>query len=171
MAGHAEAAIRLAILNHPQTFGLTTAEVNPMLLYVQRSIEQGESHGSVELWKHCFDLVNTTLHHKVIEVFTGLSVVQGEAQAAAIAAESNDEAEPEPERKPESARRTTSRRSSGNSRVIGSPGRELSTNQLRYMGYLIRQLGDVPDYSIIAKLSQKEATLRIKELEAKVNGR
>jgi hypothetical protein len=166
---HAEDSIKLAILNHPQTFGLAPSEVNPMLMFVQLCIEQGATHGSVELWKYCFDAVNETLHHKVVEVFTGLSVIQGKAQDAAIAAESCDE--PEPASKPEPVRKACNGKPAGKGNVIGSPGRELSTKQLRYLGYLIRQTGEEPDYSIISKLSQKEATLRIKDLEAKVNAR
>lgn len=172
MARHAEDAIKLAILNHPQTFGLTQAEVNPMLLYVQRRIEQGEEHGTAETWKLYFDAVNATLHNKVVEVFTGLSVIQGKAQEQAVAAEVTNEAEPEPERKPEPVRKTGNGKPAGNGRVIGSPGRELSVKQLRYLGYLYRQLGEEPDYkNDIGNLSQSQATMRIKELEAKVNGR
>lgn len=171
MPRHAEDAIKLAILNHPQTFGLAPSEVNPMLMFVQLCIEQGATHGSVELWKYCFDAVNETLHHKVVEVFTGLSVIQGKVQDAAIAAESYEEVEPEPASKPEPVRKTGNGKPACNGTVIGSPGRELSTKQLRYLGYLIRQTGEEPDYSIISKLSQKEATLRIKDLEAKVNAR
>lgn len=171
MPRHAEDAIKLAILNHPQTFGLAPAEVNPMLMFVQLCIEQGATHGSVELWKYCFDAVNETLHHKVVEVFTGLSVVHSKAQDAAIAAESEDEVVPEPQAAPPPARKSGNGKPTGNGNVIGSPGRELSVKQLRYLGFLIRQNGEEPDYTIISKLSQKEATLRIKDLEAKVNAR
>lgn len=171
MPRHAEDAIKLAILNHPQTFGLAPSEVNPMLMFTQLCIEQGATHSSVELWKYCFDAVNETLHHKVVEVFTGLSIVQGKAQDAAIATESEEQVEPEPQPAPQPARKTGNGKPAGNGNVIGSPGRELSTKQLRYLGYLIRQTGEEPDYSIISKLSQKEATLRIKDLEAEVSAR
>lgn len=165
----AEDAIKLAILNHPQTFGLTQAEVNPMLMYVQRSIESGSEHATAETWKQCFEAVNTTLHHKVVEVFTGLSIVNGKAQDAAIAAEELED-EPEPEAKPQPPKKSGNGKPAGNGGVIGSPGRELSVKQLRYLGYLLRQNGEEPDYSVISKLSQKEATLRIKDLEVKVKG-
>ena len=166
----AEDAIKLAILNHPQTFGLAPSEVNPMLMFVQHCIEQGAPHNSVELWKHCFDAVNETLHHKIVEVFTGLSVVQSKALDSAIAAESEDDV-PEPQPAPAPTRKSSNGKPAGNGVVIGSPGRELSIKQLRYLGYLIRQSGEEPDYSIISKFTQKEATLRIKDLEAKVNAR
>lgn len=142
-----------------------------MLIFVQLCIEQGATHGSVELWRYCFDAVNETLHHKVVEVFTGLSIVQGKAQDAAITAESEEQVEPEPKTAPQPVRKTGNGKHAGNGTVIGSPGRELSTKQLRYLGYLIQQNGEEPDYTIISKLSQKEATLRIKDLEAKVNAR
>ena len=169
----AEDAIKLAILNHPQTFGLTAEEVNPMLMYVQHRIENGSGQGSVELWKYCFDAVNETLHLKVVEVFTGLSVVQSKVQVAAISLvepEPQDEPQPEPEARPAPARKSGNGKPAGNGGVIGSPGRELSTKQLRYLGYLTRQAGEEPDYTVISKLSQKEATLRIKALEASVKG-
>ena len=167
----AEDAIKLAILNHPQTFGLAPSEVNPMLMFTQLCIEQGATHGAVELWKYCFDAVNETLHQKIVEVFTGLSIVQGKAQDAAIAAESIEDVVPEPASKPEPVRKGGNGKPAGNGTVIGNPGRELSTKQLRYLGFLIRQTGEEPDYTIISKLSQKEATLRIKDLEGKVNAR
>jgi hypothetical protein len=168
----AEDAIKLSILNHPQTFGLAPSEVNPMLMFVQHCIEQGAPHNSVELWKHCFDAVNETLHQKIVEVFTGLSVIQGKAQDAAIAAESGDEVAQEPQPTPAAlTRKSGNGKQAGNGVVIGSPGRELSVKQLRYLGYLIRQSGEEPDYSIISRFTQKEATLRIKDLEAKVNAR
>ncbi len=167
----AEDAIKLAILNHPQTFGLAASEVNPMLMFVQHCIEQEVPQSSVELWKHCFDAVNETLHHKIVEVFTGLSVVHSKAQDAAITAESEEEVTPEPQAAPPPPRKSGNGKPAGNGTVIGSPGRELSTKQLRYLGYLTRQAGEEPDYTYISKLSQKEATLRIKDLEAKVNAR
>jgi hypothetical protein len=171
----AEDAIKLAILNHPQTFGLTQAEVNPMLMFVQHCIEHGDEKGPVELWKLCFEVVNTTLHQKVVEVFTGLSVVQSKAQASAVSlvepelqSESEPEPEPQPDKGPAPSRKNGNGKAAGNGSVIGSPARELSTKQLRYLGYLTRQAGEEPDYTVISKLSQKEATLRIKALEANV---
>ena len=71
----------------------------------------------------------------------------------------------EPDSKPKPGRREAA----GEEEIKGNPGRELTHKQLRYMGYLHRQLGEEPDYSVISKMSQKQATMRIKELEAKIN--
>jgi hypothetical protein len=165
----AEDAIKLAILNHPDTFGLTAVEVNPMLMFTKHRIEEGVELGEVELWLQCFEAVNTTLHLKVVEVFSGLSVLQSKVQESAIAAEPG-EPTPEPKNEPAPSKKSGSSKPAGNGDNIGSSGRELSVKQLRYLGYLTRQAGEEPDYTVISKLSQKEATLRIKDLEAKVKG-
>jgi hypothetical protein len=47
-------------------------------------------------------------------------------------------------------------------------GDKLTVKQLRYMGFLYRKLGVEPDYSVISILTQGQATMRIKELEQRV---
>lgn len=167
-----ENAIKLAILNHPQTFGLTEAEVNPMLGFVQHCMEHGEEKGPVELWRLYFEAVNTTLHKKVVEVFTGLSAMQGRAQDAAIAAESGNEAAPEPQPSPSPAGNSGNGELAGNAGASGASSGKLTPAQLRKIGFLLHQLGKTPDYkNDISLLSRSQATQRIKDLEAKVNAR
>lgn len=62
-------------------------KTSPKQLLAQLFIEQGATHGLLELWKYSFYAVNGTLHHKVVEDFTGLSVIQGRAQGVCLAAE------------------------------------------------------------------------------------
>ena len=47
--------------------------------------------------------------------------------------------------------------------TYGEP--KVSVKQLRYIGYLQRQLDEEPDYKEIAELTLKQATMRIRELE------
>jgi hypothetical protein len=46
---------------------------------------------------------------------------------------------------------------------------KVTPKQVRYLGYLQHQLNEKPDYKEIGKLTQKQATLRIKDLEKEVN--
>ena len=162
-----ENAIRVAILYKPELFGLVPEDINPMLMYVNRCLEEGDEYVQDDAWQHCFNAVNTTLHEKVVEVLTGLAVVQNTTQKNAIAEHSEEDVPAKPS---SSKSKSSKHKSVADSEIKGSPGRELSHKQLRYMGYLHRQLGEEPDYTVISKLSQKAATLRIKELEARVKG-
>ena len=168
MAREVENSIKLAILSCPQCFGLTAAEVNPLLMRLQQVMEFGDPESLSEDWQRCCSEVNTTLHQKVAEI---LSV-------APKAKSQGSQSEPQPEtrnRQRHTKSGATDARSpakpAGPARAPSEPQRELSVKQLRYLGYLIRQTGEEPDYTINSKLSQKEATLRIKDLEAKVNAR
>ncbi len=158
MSVSTEDAIRIAILNHPETFGLSQMDVNPLLLFALRSAEEEEGHTGADDAAHCFELCQANLHRKAIEL---LSVVKLVRNIAVIATE--------PER--ELAKAVAVEGSNGHHEAtsVAVIADKLTTKQLRYMGYLYRQLGEEPDYKTdIARLSQTQATMRIKDLEKRL---
>jgi len=165
-----ETSVRIAVLTEPRFFGLSKAEVNPMLLYLLRKDDPAYSEqGVAELWKLCFDAVNATLHEKVVEFFSAVSKCQGELEyiTNAAATESQpQEQQPTPPKQSAKAKGNSKDAEAGN----GSRGEKLTVKQLRYLGYLIRKLGEEPDYKDISTLTQGQATMRIKELEQRVSG-
>lgn len=168
MQQSAEDAVRIAILAEPSAFGLTASDTNPMLLYQLRKGDPVYSEqGTAELWKLCFDSVNSVLYDKVLEVFSGVSRRKDELVRDVTATASQPQEQRAPAKsngKPKSNGKEAEA-SNGN----GNRGDKLTVKQLRYMGYLYRKLGEEPDYSVISVLTQGQATMRIKELEQRVN--
>jgi hypothetical protein len=165
VAQDAESAVRIAILSEPESFGLTKAQVNPALLYHLRKVEVGEGMGADELYRQCFESVQTCLYNKVVEVFTGMKLVM--PGVPAVKEGKNEPSEPEEQQPPPKAKPKQPKPASRKP----APSKDmLTTKQLRYIGYLLRQLGETPNYQEIANLTQSEATGRIMELQAKVNG-
>lgn len=170
-----ETSVRIAILTEPRFFGLSKADVNPMLLYLLRKDDPAYSgQGVIELWKLCFDAVNATLHEKVVEFFSAVSKCQGQLEQIAVAGASESQAQ---EQQSAPAKSTGKNRGTGNASQgaksgagNGDRGEKLTVKQLRYLGYLIRKLGEEPDYKDISTLTQGQATMRIKELEQRVSG-
>lgn len=168
MPQSAEDSVRIAILSEPGAFGLSASDTNPMLLYQLRKREPDYSEqGTAELWKLCFDSVNSLLYDKVLEVFSGVNRRKDELVREATATVSQPQEQPAPTKsngKPKSNGKDAEA-SNGN----GSRCDKLTVKQLRYMGFLYRKLGEEPDYSVISALTQGQATMRIKELEQRAN--
>lgn len=164
MPQSAEDAVRIAILSEPSAFGLAPTDVNPMLLYQLRKADPKYSEqGTAELWKLCFDSVNSLLYAKVTEVFAGVNHRKDELVHAATSTE-----EPEPGKPRATAKSGNGKAEASNGN--GGRGDKLTTKQLRYLGFLHRKLGEEPDYSVISTLTQGQATMRIKDMEQRVNG-
>jgi hypothetical protein len=164
MSQSAEDSVRIAILSEPSAFGLSASDTNPMLLYQLRKNEPAYSEqGTAELWKLCFDTVNGVLYEKVTEVFAGASRRKDELVRDATATQSQEQPAP--------AKSNGKPKSNGKEAEAsnGNRGDKLTVKQLRYMGFLYRKLGEEPDYSVISVLTQGQATMRIKELEQRVN--
>ncbi len=152
-------AIRIAILNHPETFGLSQMDVNPLLLFALRSAEQEEGQAGAGEAAHCFELCQANLHRKVIELLSVVKLVRNNAVIATG-----------PERELASAA-PAEEPSNGHhgGTAVTLVAEKLTTKQLRYMGYLYRQLNEEPDYkNDISRLSQTQATMRIKDLEKRL---
>jgi hypothetical protein len=149
-----EGAIRLAILLRPEAFGLTAEEVNPLLKNILQ-LEADADEGSTHSWQDAFTECSATLHAKVVEV---LSTAKAKAPAA-LKPKARPAAEP-----------SSNSHSGGKALVaVGLGVDKITTKQLRYIGFLYRQLEEEPDYkNDIGRLSQAQATMRIKELEKKV---
>ncbi len=166
MSQSAEDSVRIAILSEPSAFGLTASDTNPMLLYQLRKNEPAYSEqGTAELWKLCFDSVNAVLYDKVTEVFAGVSRRKDELVRDATATGSQEQPAPAKSNGKPKSNDKEAEASNGN----GNRGDKLTVKQLRYMGFLYRKLGEEPDYSVISVLTQGQATMRIKELEQRVN--
>ena len=63
------------------------------------------------------------------------------------------------------AAKPSQRKSRSGSGSNGNGEPKVSVKQLRYIGYLQRQLDEEPNYKEIAELTQRQATSRIRELE------
>jgi hypothetical protein len=167
MPQSAEDSVRIAILSEPSAFGLTASDTNPMLLYQLRKCEPAYSEqGTAELWKLCFDSVNSLLYDKVLEVFSGVNRRKDELVREATATGSQPQ-EPAPAKSNGKAKSNSKEAEASNGN--GNRGDKLTVKQLRYLGFLYRKLGEEPDYSVISVLTQGQATMRIKELEQRVN--
>lgn len=164
MPQSAEDSVRIAILSEPSAFGLSASDLNPMLLYqLRKSDPKYSEQGTAELWKLCFDSVNSLLYDKVTEVFSGVNRRKDELVQEATSTEEPELAKPKATAKSGNGKAETA---NGN----GGRGDKLTTKQLRYLGFLHRKLGEEPDYSAISTLTQGQATMRIKDMEQRVNG-
>jgi hypothetical protein len=169
MPQSAEDAVRIAILSEPGVFGLSHADVNPMLLYQLRKDEPAYcEHNTAELWKLCFDSVNSLLYDKVLEVFSGANRRKDALVQQATATETQPQQQPAPAKSSDKAKSNSKEAEAGKGN--GSRGDKLTVKQLRYLGFLHRKVGEEPDYSVISALTQGQATMRIKELEQRVSG-
>ena len=138
MPQSAEDAVRIAILSEPSVFGLSATDVNPMLLYQLRKGDPAYSeHGTAELWKLCFDSVNSLLYDKVTEVFSGVNRRKDELVRQATATESQPQQQPAPAKSSGKAKSNGKEAEAGNGN--GNRGEKLSVKQLRYLGFLLPQ--------------------------------
>jgi hypothetical protein len=138
-----ENALRLAILGQPESFGLLPEDVNPLLRFMLMVAEGGDED-SAKLVAGCFDECSTVVYQKVVEL------LKHDATRKPKSAPTGNEPKPA--------------KAKSNGKAAPS-GAKLSTKQLRYLGYLYRQLGEEPDYKAISILTQKQATMRIREME------
>jgi len=149
-----EDAIRVAILLRPEAFGLTAEEVNPLLKNIL-ALDADPDEVNTYPWQEAFTECSATLHSKVVEV---LGTAKGKAPAAK-----------KPSAKP--ASEPSSNGHAGGTAVVavGVSLDKITTKQLRYIGFLCRELKEEPDYkNDIGRLSQTQATMRIKELEKRL---
>ena len=139
-----------------------------MLLYQLRKCDPAYSEqGTAELWKLCFDSVNSVLYDKVLEVFSGVNRRKDGLVRDATATGSQPQEQPAPAKSNGKAKSNSKEAEASNGNA--NRGDKLTVKQLRYMGYLYRKVGEEPDYSVISVLTQGQATMRIKELEQRVN--
>lgn len=151
MSVSCEDAIRLAILLRPEAFGLTAEEINPLLKNILQ-LDSDADESNTHSWQDAFTECSATLHSKVVEVLGGVKP----KSTAAKKPKAQPAAEP-------------SSNGHGSSKALVAVGvgvDKITTKQLRYIGFLYRQLEEEPDYkNDIGRLSQTQATMRIKELE------
>jgi hypothetical protein len=140
-----EEAIRLAIISRPECFGLMPEDVNPLLKFVM-CMTSGEEVDRDDLPAFCFDECNGKVYHRLTEV------LRYDAQAKPGTSAKPNQSQPA---------------SNGNGKPKPAGGK-LSVKQLKYLGYLLHQKGEVPDYKAIGELTTKQATMRIKDLEAEL---
>jgi len=153
-------AVKLAVLQFPEAFGLRDEDVNPILAYTLVMAESAEDiidHESIleDFMVEC----SQTVDSKVALILTGRAEMpdlkgnQNKGNGSA--------GETRPARKPNDNGKSSSR----------DKGGKLSNKQLRYIGYLKHQLGQNPDYDQISGLSAKAATMLIKDLEKELKNR
>lgn len=145
-------AVKLAVLQFPEAFGLKDEDVNPILAYTLVKAEAQEEiidHESIleDFMVECERTVDSKVH----------LILSGRAEMPDIR-------DSDPKR--ESRRAGGNGKSSGKEKGSGKDkGGKLTNKQLRYIGYLKHQLGEKPDYDEISGLSAKAATMLIKDLE------
>lgn len=144
-----EYAVRLAVLQHPEAFGLKDEDVNPFISYALIMIEDGEDIIDIEsVLDDCVVEVERTLDSKVHLILSGRAEM------------------PELPEKPKNGQTEKPDKGNASSKNHGS---KISNKQLRYIGYLHHQLGRKPDYKEVSTLTQRQATMRIKDLEKELS--
>jgi len=140
-----EEALRLAIIARPECFGLKAEDVNPLLRYTLM-VASGEDAGEANLAEYCFDECNGKVYTRLTELLSH--------DAAKLRTSKG---------KPAKHKQAGNGNPASNAGL--STGGKLSPKQLRYLGYLLHQKGETPDYKAIGELTTKQATLRIRDLE------
>lgn len=148
-------AVKLAVLQFPEAFGLRDEDVNPILAYTLVMAESAEDiidHESIldDFMVECHQTVDS----KVALILTGR-------------AEMPDLRDNQSKGNGNSGQPRSAKSANGIG-ALKDKGGKLSNKQLRYIGYLQHQLGRKPDYDEIGGLSQKAATMRIKDLEKEI---
>ena len=182
-----ELAVRLAVLRNPEVYGLRQQDVNPLLQFVLLGTEEPIPKDQLQdvirkcQWD-CAKIVNNKVKDVLSRNAAEAVILQnrepGENELESIVADADDD-EPEAVAPVQDYRSNTKRNGSGSGNAAkpsqrksrsgaGSNGNgepKVSVKQLRYIGYLQRQLDEEPDYKAIAELTQRQATSRIRELE------
>jgi len=149
-----EYAVRLAILRFPEAFGLKDEDVNPFIAYTLIMAKSGEDiidHESI--LDECVVETIKTLDSKTHLILSGRAPMPDIPERKA----------PQPPEKREADNDRKDRKGKPKDR-----DGKITVKQLRYIGYLKHKMGDKPDYDEIEKLSQKSATMLIKDLEKEV---
>lgn len=146
-------AVKLAVLQFPEAFGLRYEDVNPILAYTLVMAETHEviiDHESIlaDFMVEC----ERTVDSKVSLVLSGRTEMP----------DLRNQPGKEPDKKSVNEKPKTPSQDNGS---------KISNKQLRYVGYLHHQLGQKPDYDEIGNLSQKAATMHIKDLEKELKQR
>ncbi len=146
--------LRILIMKQPHVFGLRADYVNPLLLYQTKLVTEPDSDSN-DFILECFQFCKTNVERKHYEL-----------------------THPDPnleDQEPELVEHNSSKPTNGNGKTkskfspkTNSNSTGITPKQLRYLGYLWRQLGEEPNYDDIGKLSQTQATMRIKTLEDKL---
>ena len=182
-----ELAVRLAVLRNPEVYGLRQQDVNPLLQFVligtEEPIPQDQLQDVIRKCQwDCAKIVNAKVKSILSRNEAEAIILQNrELDDLAVIGSDDDEADDqEPVSTPRqnasaqgngkrngsggrNAAKPTDRKSRPGSSSIGEP--KVSVKQLRFIGYLLRQLDEEPDYKEIAELTQRQATTRIRELE------
>ncbi len=187
-----ETAVKLAVLKTPESFGLRQEDVNPLLQFVLIGAEASVPTDSLdEVIRQCQFECCKTVNAKVRQILSGKAKEAVISENSALDdseiipfEDEDDEAEVGPEpvpAKPQSASAKGNGKRNGSGASSAKPSQRkarptngsygepnVSVKQLRYIGYLLRQLDEEPDYKQIAELTQKQATQRIRELESEL---
>jgi len=189
-----ETAVKLAVLKTPEAFGLRPEDVNPLLQFVLIGAEDSvPKDGLEDVIRQCqFECVKAVnakvrqiLSGKAAEAIISENVVGEDDDSEIVDFEDEDDAESEPvPARPQSKNvKGNSKRNGSNGGSAAKPSQrksrpstgasaygepKVSVKQLRYIGYLLRQMDEEPDYKAIADLTQKQATQRIRELEGEL---
>ena len=149
-------SLEIAILRYPQAFGLMDVEVNPLLQFALVSTEfEGSDFDLDEVYTECINGCKQTVANKIKQILDGNS--RKSAGNGKLLSNHVRKAIPKNKKSPDDNDNSEPKQK--------SKGYNISVKQLRYLGYLQHQLGDKPDYKEISKLTQKQATIKIKDLE------
>jgi len=138
-----ETALKLAVLSNPEAFGLEGGDLNPLFMLVHREATgedkeyEGEDMDTQVL--DCFQTCSDILEAKVSELMKGVPPVK--------------------------ERPKTSKSSRSSKAPPSKKGAKITASQLKYIGFLMHELGKKPEYKEIKKLTQKEASAEIAKLE------
>jgi len=129
---------------------------NPLLQFVLIDAETDADSIDIEdVVKQCVHECAKAVNGKVAQILSG--------NASDVVISENTKSH-SPAKTPDTSRNRSSKKSGGKSSGERAAPK-ISVRQLRYIGYLLRQKGEEPDYKTIAEMTQREATMRIKELE------
>jgi hypothetical protein len=179
-----ELAVRLSVLRNPEVYGLRQQDVNPLLQFVLIGTEEPIPQDRLQdvirkcQWD-CAKIVNNKVRDVLSRNAAEAVILQNGEQNELESIVADEDDEPEAVAPVQDYRANTKRNGSGSGNAAkpsqrksrsgsGSNGNgepKVSVKQLRYIGYLQRQLDEEPDYKEIAELTQRQATTRIRELE------
>jgi hypothetical protein len=172
-----EITMRIAILRYPETFGLKEEEVNPLLQYTFVTAEiEGSDIDYDDILSRCIHTCEMTIADKITEILKGKGresvgemLLSNHIKKALLKAGKNPADSNGKNPADNNGNGKNPAESNGNGNSQDEKGYKVTPKQVRYLGYLQHQLGEKPDYKEIGKLTQKQATLRIKDLEKEVN--
>jgi hypothetical protein len=170
-----EFAVKVAVLRTPEAFGLKDIDVNPLLNFVLAQAKDDAPKDNLEqVLRNCMFACTKTVNAKVREILFGKAA----GDALSNGGDNGKSQDEQRDEKPSgnggqtSAKPTDSKaRSSKDAKDGSSVDGKASVKQIRFIGYLTRQLNREPNYDEIAALTQRQASMRIKDLEKEVASR